>query len=172
MFFKHKYLSQSSITSIDTVLCASDDLCQILKGLSPVKDNTRISVNILMDIFKNIGAKDETKVDKQRARMGAAATEHTQSDEAEETGVWVKPDEAELADNNLRATEQVEIRRSGNHLSPRGNGNVTGQEKVNPDATLRPKPRGPNFIKDANPKPRRSSRRSKVDLGHYRSDQS
>ena len=59
---------------------------------------------MLMDIFKNVGAKDETKVDKQRSRMGAAAEERTKSNNAKETGIWVEPDEAELADDKLCIT--------------------------------------------------------------------
>ena len=37
IFFKHKYLTQPSVTTTDAVLRSSDDLCQILKGLPPVK---------------------------------------------------------------------------------------------------------------------------------------
>ena len=106
-----------------------------------------------MNIFKNVGAKDKTKVDKQRARMGAAATEHTHLDKSKETEIWIKPDEAELADDDLHTTEQVNIRHSGNHLSSRGNGNFAEQEKVYPDATLGSKPRGQNLIKHGNPTP-------------------
>ena len=40
-----------------------------------------------MDIFKNVGAKDKTKVDKQRARLGAAATDCTQLEKTKETEV-------------------------------------------------------------------------------------
>ena len=95
--------------------------------------------------------------------------------------------EAELADDDLRTTEHVEIRHSGNHLSPIENDNFGeqervnpdirysghhlspvmndnfgGQEKVNPDSTLGPKPWKPNIIEDDNPRPRRSSRRQQL----------
>ena len=89
-----------------------------LKGLSPVKGDTMTAVNMLMGIFKNVGAKEKTEVDKQRSRMGAAAAERTKkSNKAKETGIWIEPDTAELADDALRTTEQVEIRHSGNQFS-------------------------------------------------------
>ena len=116
MFFKHKYLTQPSVTPIDAVFRASEDLCQILKGLPPVKGDTRTAVDMLMDIFKNVGPKDETEVDKQHSRMGAAAEARTKSSKAEETGIWIEPDEAELVDDDLRTTRHVEIRHSGNHI--------------------------------------------------------
>ena len=90
MSFKHMYLTQLCITPIDVVLWASNNLCQLTKGLAPVKDNTRTTVDMLTDIFKNIGAKDKTEVDKQRARIGAAVIEQTQSDKAEKTGVLIE----------------------------------------------------------------------------------
>ena len=125
----------------------------------PVKGDTRTAVDMLIDIFKNVSAKDKAEVDKQHSRMGAAAEEHTTSNQAEEIGIWVEPDEAELADDDLCTTKQVEIRHSGNHLSSMENGNFGGQEKVNPDATLGPKPKGPTLIEDDNPRPRRLPRR-------------
>ena len=82
MFFKHKHLTQPYVTPIDAVLRASDNLCQILKGLPPVKGKTRTAVDMLMNIFKNVGAKDETKVNKQRSRIGAAAVECTKLNKA------------------------------------------------------------------------------------------
>ena len=87
MCYKHKYPTQPSVTPIDTVLCASDDLYQILTGLSHVKSDARTAVNMLVDIFKNDGARDETEVNKQRSIMGAAAKERTNSNKAKETGI-------------------------------------------------------------------------------------
>ena len=58
-------------------------------------------MNMLMNIFNNVGAKDNTEVDKQRARMRAVETEQTNSGKAEEMGVWIETDEARLADDNL-----------------------------------------------------------------------
>ena len=117
---------------------------------------------MLMDIFKNVGAKDKTEIVKKRARMGAAATERTKSNKAEETGIWIKLDEVELAADDLHTTTQVELRHLGNHLFPRDNGNVAGQETVNPDATLGSKTEGPDLIKEDDPKPRRLSRRQRL----------
>ena len=73
MFFKHKYLTQPSVMPIDAVLRASDNVCQILKDLPPIKGDTRTAVDMLMGIFNNAGARDETKVDNQCSRIGAAA---------------------------------------------------------------------------------------------------
>ena len=94
--------------------------------------------------------------------MGAAAAERTKLKNAKETGIWIEPGKAELADDDFCATEQVEIRHSGNHLSPMENDNFSGQDKVNPDATLGPKPKGTNLIEDDDPRPRRSSRRQQL----------
>jgi hypothetical protein len=82
VFLKHKYLTQPSVTLINAVLHAPDNLCQILKGLPPVKDDTRTAVDMLMNRFKNAGDKDETEVEKREARMETAATEQTQLGEA------------------------------------------------------------------------------------------
>ena len=98
---------------------------------------------MLMDIFNSVGEKDKTEVDKKRARTEAVATEHTQSDEANKTGVWTKPDEAVLADDNLRTTKQVKSRQLGNHLHPKEMEKFAGQEKVNPDGTRGSKTQGP-----------------------------
>ena len=84
-----------------------------------------------MNIFKNVGAKDETKVDKQRARMRVAATERTKSDKAEETDIWLDLDETGLAYDDLQTTEDIQITHPGNHLSHRESYKFPGQEKVN-----------------------------------------
>ena len=64
VFFKHKYITQPALTPTDTILRASDDLAQILKGVLPVKGDTRTTVDLLMEIFKNV-EKRETPVDAQ-----------------------------------------------------------------------------------------------------------
>ena len=72
VFFKHRYLMQPAMTQSDAILRASDNLCQVVKGLPPVKGDTRKAVDILMDIFRNHG-KNNTKIDDQRANMNWAA---------------------------------------------------------------------------------------------------
>ena len=131
MFFKHKYLTQPSITPIDTVLRTPDDLYQILKGLPHVKSSTRTAMDMSMDIFKNVGTEDKTEVDKQQTRMGVVATQQTTSDHGEEKGGWIEPDEARLAYGDLQTTKNVQITKSGNNLSHRENCEVSVQEKVN-----------------------------------------
>ena len=41
--------------------------------------------------------------------MSEAAAERTKSDEEEAQGVWIEPDEADLASDDLRTTENVQI---------------------------------------------------------------
>ena len=57
-----------------------------------------------MDIFSKAGGKDKAETDQQRANMSEAAAERTKSDEAEAQGVWIEPDEADLASDDLRTT--------------------------------------------------------------------
>ena len=71
MFFKHKYLTQPSVTPLDGILRASDNLCDVLQGTPSVKGQVRTAVDMLMDIFNNVGKKDENEVDNQRANMSA-----------------------------------------------------------------------------------------------------
>ena len=86
-FFRHMYLTQPSVTPIDAVLHASTDVCQILKGVPPAKGDTRTDVNMLMEIFRDVGAKGKTEVDKQRSRVRAATEAHIKSNQAKETGI-------------------------------------------------------------------------------------
>ena len=153
VFFKHKYLTQPAVTSADAIVLASEDLCQALKGLPPVKGDTRTAVELLMDIFKGVGSEEETETDVQRKRMTEASTERIISDEAENDaeieGIWTVPDELELADDDLRTTKSVQIVYPSNHLSPIQDPNSPRQEKVNPDEK-RGKNWRPNLIEDDN----------------------
>ena len=83
---------------------------------------------MLLDIFKNVGIKDKTKVDKQRARMRAAATERIKSDKVQKMGIWIEPDEARLVDNDMCTTEHVQITHPSHHLSYIENCKCAGQE--------------------------------------------
>ena len=137
VFFKHKYLTQPSVTPLDAVVQATDDLCTVLKGRSPVKGAMRTAVELLMDIYSGIDVRsEETNIDTQRANQGHAAAQRENSEQNELQGVWVEPDEAELADDDLRSSSTAQI--------------------------THPVKGGPNLIEDDEPKARavrRSSRR-------------
>ena len=75
LFFKHEYLTQQAVTLTDAILRALDDLTQLLKGLPPVKGDIRKAFDLLMEIFKNKGAEEETSTDTQRANMHRTAVE-------------------------------------------------------------------------------------------------
>jgi hypothetical protein len=84
---------------------------QVLKGLSPIKGETRTAVELLVDIFKKVGSEEETDVDAQRKQVGEAANKRTKSDEAEAEleDIWTAPNKLDLADSNFRTTESVQI---------------------------------------------------------------
>ena len=109
MFFKHKYLTQPSVTPLDAVVQASDDLCKLLKGLPPVKGEMRTAVDLLMDIFRQVDSSEASEIDIQRANQGKAAAQRQTSEQQELEGVWIEPDEAELADDDLRTPRAVQI---------------------------------------------------------------
>ena len=48
VFFKHKYLTQPSVTPLDVVVQATDDLGTVLKGRSPVKGAMRTAVELFL----------------------------------------------------------------------------------------------------------------------------
>ena len=62
VFFKHKYLIQPAVTPLDIVLRASNDLCEFLKGKPFVKGKVRTAVDTPVEIFRNVGKKDENEV--------------------------------------------------------------------------------------------------------------
>jgi hypothetical protein len=68
LFFKHKYLTQPSVTAADAIVLASEDLCQVLKDLPPAEGEKRTAVELLMEIFKGVGDKEETETNAQRSK--------------------------------------------------------------------------------------------------------
>ena len=109
VFFKYKYLTQPSVTPLDAIVQASDDLCSVLKGRPSVKGNMRTAVELLMEIFRQVDDKEKTDVDIQRANQGHAAARRETTEQEELKGVWIEPDETELADDDLRTTRAVQI---------------------------------------------------------------
>ena len=64
-------------------------------------------MDILMDIFNNVGKKDENEVDNQRASMSAAAEARSKSEQVKDQSVWIEPDEVNLTDDDLRTTKHI-----------------------------------------------------------------
>ena len=50
-----KYLIQPAVTVTDAILCAAYDLTQVLKGRLVVKGETRVDVDLLMNVSKTVG---------------------------------------------------------------------------------------------------------------------
>ena len=49
VFFKHTHVTQSAVTAADGIVQASNGLCQILKGLSPVKSDPKTAGELLVN---------------------------------------------------------------------------------------------------------------------------
>ena len=79
LFFKHKYLTQPTITASDALLRAGDDICAALKNVAPTTNDSRRAIDFIMYIFKNQANSEETGVDAQRMQMKAAQTQRVQS---------------------------------------------------------------------------------------------
>ena len=67
------------------------------------------AVDLLMDIFRQIDSSEASEIDIQRANQGNAAAQRQTSKQQELEGVWIEPDEAELADDDLRTSRAVQI---------------------------------------------------------------
>ena len=104
-FFKHKYLTQPTDTISDAILRESDDLCQILRGIIPVKGATQSAVDQLMETFKKKSKKEETNVEFQRANMPEVAAAQVENIDGNVNGIWMNPGKAELVDDDLRTTK-------------------------------------------------------------------
>ena len=66
VFFRHKYITQPTVTMADAILRAGDDKYQALKGVIPENGATRTAVDYLMGIFKKQAKTEETATDTQR----------------------------------------------------------------------------------------------------------
>ena len=74
-FFKHKYLTQPSVTSLDETMQATVNRCTVLKGRSPVKGTMQNTVELLMDIYNgiNVYSKKKNDIGTQRVSQDHAA---------------------------------------------------------------------------------------------------
>ena len=66
-----------------------------------------------MNIFWQVDGSNENKVDTQCTNQGNAAAQRETTEKHNLEGVWIKPDEAELAYNNLRTSRAVKITHPG-----------------------------------------------------------
>ena len=66
MFFKHKYLTQPTITTSDALIKAADDLSKAVKGVIPQKGATMEALEQLVDIFKQQAKDKEDNARRQR----------------------------------------------------------------------------------------------------------
>ena len=82
VFFKHKYLTQTTVKMSDSIWWAGDYLCEALRGVIPNNGKTRTTVDHLMDIFKNQDKKEETVTGTQMVLRQQAQAQRVQSEEA------------------------------------------------------------------------------------------
>ena len=75
VFFKHKYITQPTVTTSDALLRASEDICDALLKTAPNNKNTRTATDLLVDIFKGQAKAEESPTDVQRARKDEAQTQ-------------------------------------------------------------------------------------------------
>ena len=119
VFFKHKYLTQPSIIESDTLLRASAKLCAVLKDTgTPVKGDTRRTVSMLMDIFKNVAKTTAAVEDKHKESRSNAATTHTTNEESEPMSNWIPYKELEINkteiwNDDIRLSASMTIKHGG-----------------------------------------------------------
>ena len=116
VFFKHKYLTQPSLTESDALLRASDELCTALKEtVTPVKGDTRLAVDMLMDIFKNVAKTTISPEDKRRKARTDAANTRCTNEEREPMSDWIPAeaaeiDETEIWNDDVRSSASMAIK--------------------------------------------------------------
>ena len=103
VFFKHRYLTQPTITDADAILLASDNLCAAIKGVAPDFGPTKTAIAHLIDIFKYQATAAETKVDAQWVLRDKAQDQRvaTEANKDNDDGVWTNPDDSCLVDGDI-----------------------------------------------------------------------
>jgi len=66
VFFKHKYLTQPTVTTEDVLIKAADDLSNAIKGVLPSTKQTQVAINRLMEIFKGSAREHKDSTGAQR----------------------------------------------------------------------------------------------------------
>ena len=123
---------QPTVTAADAIVQASEEMCQILKGLLPVKGDTNTAVELLIESFEDVRAGEESKTNAQRKRSADAVDKRKKSDEAELElkGIWTAPNNIGLADDNLRTEESAQITHPSNHLLHRKTNILMGKKRL------------------------------------------
>jgi len=85
LFFKHKYLTQPTITTSDALIKAADDLSKAVNGVIPQKGATMEDLEQLVDIFKQQAKEKEDSATRQRVHKENALTQRVQMEEAQMT---------------------------------------------------------------------------------------
>ena len=104
IFFKHRYLTQPTITDTDAILLASDNLYAAIKGVVPDSSPTKTAIAHLIDVFKGRTTAAKTEVDAQRVLRNKAQDQRvaTEASKDNNSGVWINPDNPRLADYRRR----------------------------------------------------------------------
>jgi len=85
LFFKHKYLTQPTITTSDALIKVADDLSKAVNGVIPQKGATMEDLEQLVDIFKQQAKEKEDSATRQRVHKENALTQRVQMEEAQMT---------------------------------------------------------------------------------------
>ena len=80
VFFKHKYLTQLSVTMNDALLRAGNNLCSALTNSAPNDDKTKRAVDMLMEMFQKTTKAAQTTVDKERNQRKEAQAQRVQTE--------------------------------------------------------------------------------------------
>jgi len=75
VYFKHKYLTQPSFTTNDTLLLAANRLTSAIEGVLPTITSTQAGVQQLLDIFKSQANGAKNEITAQRVQMAEAAAQ-------------------------------------------------------------------------------------------------
>ena len=134
VFFKHRYLTQPTITDTDAILLASDNLCAAIKGVAPDNSATKAAVAHLIDIFKKQAAAAKTPVDDQRvsrveAQQQRVATEASNT----EDDVWANPDEPRLEDGDIGTSSPLFVEYPTTTAETARHANIISQDEDDAD---------------------------------------
>ena len=103
VFFRHKYITQPTVTASDALLRASEDICDALLKASPKNPKTRSAIDLLVDIFKGKSNDEETTTDRQRQRRRDAHSQRVALEEAQ------KEEEGDVLPSLVSASEDDSV---------------------------------------------------------------
>ena len=100
VFFKHKYITQPTITESDALLRVSENICDALLKREPTSKKTRSAVDTLINVFKGTAKTAQSAVDLQRSRLKSALAQRVDLDDV--------PGLVEASDDDSVATSSSE----------------------------------------------------------------